>query len=134
MATPRHQRILGEVFESVRRIEKGDCGCHRYLDTYIHFPEGSFKRLDLAIYSERLPDIDVATDVLPQAVVEIVSAGYEEKDRVGMPFYLAQGIADVVVYDPRSSEVVHATPHGQTRHLAPVELAFACGCAITIPK
>ncbi len=134
MATPRHQQLLGEIFEGVRRTGEGDCGCHRYLDTYIRFPDGSFKRPDLAIYCARLPDIDVATDVLPAAVVEIVSEGYEEKDRIGLPFYLAQGIADVVVYDPRTGEVVHATPQGQTNHQAPVDLAFACGCAVTIPR
>lgn len=133
MATPRHQRILGEIFESVRRIGEGDCGCHRYLDTYIRFPEGSFKRPDLSIYCARLPDVDVATDLIPQAVVEIVSAGYEEKDRIGLPFYLAQGILDVVVYDPRTGEVIHATPEGQTVCRAPVDLNFACGCAVAIP-
>jgi Uma2 family endonuclease len=131
MATPRHQRILGEIFESVRRTS--DCGCHRYLDTYIRFSDGSFKRPDLALYCARLPDIDVATDEIPQAVIEIVSEGYEEKDRIGLPFYLAQGIADVVVYDPRKGEVVHATPAGETVHAAPVDLAFACGCSVTIP-
>lgn len=88
MATPRHQRILGEIFESVRRTGTGDCGCHRYLDTYVRFTDGSFKRPDLAIYCARLPDTDTATEVVPQAVVEIVSAGYEEKDRIGLPFYL----------------------------------------------
>lgn len=133
MATPCHQRILGEIYESVRRTGEGDCGCHRYIDTYIRFPDGSFKRPDVAIYCARLPDVDVARDVIPQAVVEIVSEGYEEKDRIGLPFYLSQGIADVVVYDPRTGKVVHATPQGQTIHAAPVDLAFACGCTVTIP-
>lgn len=134
MATPRHQRILGEIFENVRRTGESDCGCHRYLDTYIRFADGSFKRPDLALYCVRLPDTDVATEVLPQAVVEIVSAGYEEKDRIGLPFYLGQGIADVVVYDPRTGEVIHATPQSQTIHTAPVDLAFACGYVVTIPR
>lgn len=135
MATPRHQRILGEIFESVRRVggSGGDCGCHKYLDTYIRFADGSFKRPDLALYCVRPKDSDTATEEVPQAVIEIVSAGYEEKDRLGLPFYLAQGIPDVVLYDPRTREVTHATPHGQTVHIAPIDLTFACGCAVTIP-
>lgn len=40
---------------------------------------------------------------------------------------------DVVVYDPRTGEVLHAGPEGQTIHAAPVGLTFSCGCAVTIP-
>ena len=131
----RHQRIIQSIFLSVRRSHQseGDYGCHRYLDTYVRFPDGSFKRPDLAIYCQAPPDVDGATDVIPVVVVEIVSAGYEAKDRLGLPFYLSQGIADVVVYDPRTGEVVHATPQDQTFYNAPVDLAFACGCSVTIP-
>ncbi|RYG45078.1 Uma2 family endonuclease [bacterium] len=131
----RHQRIIRLVANSVRRSpqEEGDCGCHVYEDVYVRFPEGSFKSPDVAIYCEELPDVDGATDVIPVAVVEIVSKGYEAKDRIGLPFYLSQGIADVVVYDPRTREVIHATPQGQNMHTAPVDLTFACGCAVTIP-
>ena len=65
MATPRHQRILGEIFEGVRRMHASDCGCHRTIDMYVRFPEGSFKRPDLSIYCSRIPDTDVATEVIP---------------------------------------------------------------------
>ena len=131
----RHQRIVQSVFLSVRRrpAAEGDCGCHRYLDVYVRFPDGSFRSPDVSVFCQEPPDADGATDVLPAAVVEIVSAGYEAKDRIGLPFYLEQGIADVVLYDPRTGEVVHATPSGRTVHAAPVELDFACGCAVTIP-
>ena len=55
------------------------------------------------------------------------------KDEIGLPFYLAQGIADVALYDPRTGEVIHATPYGQTIHAAPVDLTFAYECVVTIP-
>ncbi|CAN5721405.1 Uma2 family endonuclease [soil metagenome] len=131
----RHQRILRTVANSVRRATQAgsDYGCHVYEDVYVRFPEGSFKSPDVAIWCEELPDEDGSTDVLPVGVIEIVSKGYEAKDRIGLPFYLSQGIADVVVYDPRTREVIHATPSGQTVHTAPVDLHFACGCAVTIP-
>lgn len=131
----RHQRISRSVADSVRRaaISDNDCGCHSVLDVVVRFPEGSFRSPDVAIFCELPPDKDGALDVIPLAVVEIVSEGYEKKDEIGLPFYLEQGIADVVLYDPRTREVVHATPQGQTIHVAPVDLAFACGCAVTIP-
>lgn len=131
----RHQRISRSVADSARRRpgDEGDCGCHSIIDVYIRFPDGSFRSPDVAIYCQEPPDVDGALDVLPVAVVEIVSDGYEKKDEIGLPFYLAQGIADAVLYDPRKNEVVHATPHGQTLHAAPVDLTFACGCVVTIP-
>lgn len=131
----RHQRITLDIRDSIRRLAEGegDCGCHAGVDVMIRFPEGSFRSPDVAIFCQLPPDRDGAVDILPAAVVEIVSPGYEEKDRIGPPFYLDQGIADVVVYDPRSGEVVHFTPVGRSVHAAPVDLAFACGCVVTIP-
>lgn len=132
----RHQRIILDVRDSVRRPsgEEGDCGCHAGVDVMVRFPEGSFRSPDVAIFCQLPPDRDGAVDILPAAVIEVVSAGYEERDRIGLPFYLAQGIADVVVYDPPTGEVVHATAGGKTVHAAPVDLTFACGCAVTIPR
>ena len=131
----RHQRINLAVVNSVRRAPqtKGDCGCHAVIDVYIRFPDGSFRSPDAAIYCDEPPDVDGALEMLPVAVVEIVSAGYEAKDRIGLPFYLEQGIADVALYDPRTGEVIHATTHGRTIYTAPVDLTFACGCVVTIP-
>ena len=131
----RHQRIIIDVYQSVCREkgDAGDCGCHAAVDVMVRFPEGSFRSPDVAIFCKLPPDKDGAVHAVPAAVVEIVSAGYEEKDRIGLPFYLAQGVLDVVVYDPRTGEVVHATPEGQTIHAAPVDLAFVCGCTVTIP-
>ena len=131
----RHQRIILAVATSIKRKpqSEGDCGCHPAIDVYIRFPDGSFKRPDVAIYCQELPDVDGATEVIPAGVIEVVSAGYEAKDQIGLPFYLSQGIADVVLYDPRSREVTHATAAGQATHVAPVDLTFACGCVVSIP-
>jgi Uma2 family endonuclease len=87
----------------------------------------------VTIYCQEPPDVDGAGDTLPATVIEIVSPGYEKKDEIGLPFYLEQGIADVVLYDPRTREVIHATSNGRDIHTAPVDLTFACGCAVTIP-
>jgi len=47
--------------------------------------------------------------LLPEAVIEVVSKGYEAKDlELGPPFYLAQGVEDVIVFDPTSLLVLRA--------------------------
>ena len=132
----RRQRIIVDVWQSVRRAQgtEGACGCHAVIDVMVRFPEGSFRSPDVAIFCQRLPDEDGATGVLPAAVIEVVSPGYEEKDCIGPPFYLDQGIADVGVYDPRTGEVAHFTPDGRAVHAAAVDLEFACGRAVTIPR
>lgn len=131
----KHQRITRSVADSVRRIPGSDfdCGCHSYIDVIIRFADGSFRSPDVAIYCQEPPDVDGASEIIPVAVIEIVSQDYELKDTIGLPFYLEQGVADVVLYDPRKNEVVHATPHGQTVHSAPVDLSFSCGCAVKVP-
>ncbi|RYG34759.1 Uma2 family endonuclease [bacterium] len=131
----RHRRIARSIADSAQRLpqSEADCGCHSFLDVYVRFPDGSFKSPDVAIYCEEPPDVDGAVDILPVAIIEIVSKGYELKDQIGLPFYIAQGIPDVVVYDPRTRKVIHATQTGQAIHTAPIDLAFACGCAVTIP-
>ncbi len=131
----KHQRITRAVADSVRRASGSgsDCGCHSYLDVYVRFPDGSFRSPDIAVYCQEPPDVDGATDVIPVAVIEIVSQHYELKDTIGLPFYLDQGIGDVVLYDPRTREVVHATLNEQMVYTAPVDLSLRCGCAVTIP-
>lgn len=70
-------------------------GCFTLADTLIRFgdPDRSIKRPDLAIFYEEPADTDEALKVLPAAVVEVLSLGYEEKDLGvdGAPFYLAKG-------------------------------------------
>ena len=131
----KHQRIMRDIADSVQRAANGggDCGCHSFLDVYIRFEDGSFRNPDISIFCERPPEVDGATDKIPAAVIEVVSKDYELKDQIGLPFYLSQGIADVVLYDPRTREVVHATPEDRTVHVAPVDLTLSCGCAVTIP-
>ena len=78
--------------------------------------------------------IDVST-VIPDAVIEIVSTGYEYKDvTLNPPFYLAQGVQDVVIHDPATLLVSHYTRIGMTQHTAPVQLGLGCGCDCAIPR
>jgi Uma2 family endonuclease len=97
-------------------------------------PDRSIKRPDIAIFCEEPPDSDQALDIIPEAVIEILSLGYEEKDlgQDGAPFYIEQGIRDVVVVDPRSGVVRHYRPGQPPSALAsPATLEFTCGCSVT---
>lgn len=136
MPGPRHQRLVVAILTSVRRTGtfSGDCGCHVLTDVNVRFRDGSFKRPDVAIFCEG-PDDDLpSVEVLPEAVIEVLSKGYEAKDlQIGLPFYLSMGVRDVVIYDPPTHKVIHATPTGSRELTAPVEIAFECGCTVTIP-
>ena len=67
--------------------------------------------------------------MLPEAVIEVISKGYESKDNdIGRLFYLAQGVKDVIVYDPATDFVTHARRDGTKRLVSPVTIVLECGC------
>ena len=52
----------------------------------------------------------LAVTTVPEAVIEIISRGYEKKDlELGPPFYLAQGVRDIFVFDPYTEMTRHFT-------------------------
>jgi Uma2 family endonuclease len=66
-------------------------------------------------------------------VLEVLSKDYEKKDpEIGAPFYLAQGVKDVILFDPRTQEVTHRRRDGTTRQISPVTIKLECGCQITV--
>lgn len=135
----RHQKALQRIERSLRPIpdHPDGCGCFTLADTLIRFadPDRSIKRPDLAIFCVEPPDSDEALEVVPAAVVEILSLGYEDKDLGddGAPFYLAYGVQDVLIFDPRTGDVFHDTPGSERRTLtAPVTIDLRCGCRLTV--
>ena len=70
---------------------------------------------------------------IPNAVIEILSKGYEKKDtEVSLPFYLANSIADIVIFDPTTNSVSHYTNGQVAEHQSPVELTLDVGCRLTV--
>jgi Uma2 family endonuclease len=135
----RHQKALQRIERSLRPIpgHPAGCGCFVLADTLIRFPDPdhSIKRPDLAIFCTEPPDSDEALTVIPAAVVEVLSLGYEEKDlgSDGAPFYLAYGVQDVLIVDPRTGVVYHDTPDAARRSLtAPITIDLRCGCRVTV--
>jgi Uma2 family endonuclease len=129
----RHQKALFRIQTSLHPLPSSGCGCFPLADTLIRFPDGSLKRPDIAVFCQEPPDTDEALECLPEAVIEILSAGYETKDlELGAPFYLAQGVMDVIVLDPRTSAVSHHRHDGLRRLTSPVDIVLECGCRCRI--
>jgi Uma2 family endonuclease len=132
----RHVMATDVIRASIRRtsdVSSSGCGCIHYPDLYVRFPDGSIKRPDIAVYCVDPPELDEAVTGLPDAVIEILSLGYEAKDtEIGKPFYLKHGVKDVILFDPRSGEVVHARRDGERRLQSPVTIDLECGCRCTV--
>jgi Uma2 family endonuclease len=133
---PRHQLAVDRIRASIRQGSaktEPPCQCIHLADVYVHFTEGSLKRPDIAIFCRTPDELDDAVTLVPEAVIEVVSAGYEAKDfDIAPSFYRAMGVKDVVIFDPRSLVVLHVTAVGATRYVSPVRLEFACGCTAEV--
>lgn len=134
----RHQkavdRIRNTIEPPIRSSDgNGGCACIHVPDLYIELPDGSLKRPDISVFCREPEEEDTPVRMVPEAVIEVVSKGYEAKDvELAPPFYLKQGIKDVVVFDPRTLRVLHFRPDGTTEHTSPVEIHFECGCRCTV--
>ena len=129
----RHQKATQRILNSVRLAHSpnndGGCGCVSTFDVDIRFPDGSIKRPDISIFCREPDEQDRAVTLLPEAVIEIISKGYEAKDTlVGVPFYISQGIRDVITFDPATNRVVHFRDGARTEYDSPVEINLLCGC------
>ncbi|WP_269461475.1 Uma2 family endonuclease [Methylocaldum marinum] len=71
--------------------------------------------------------------LIPEAVIEVISKGYEYKDlEIGPNFYLAQGVKDVLVCNPYTLVVLHVRRDGAAHHVSPVEVQLECGCSVVV--
>ena len=131
----RHQKAVYRIQSSLRSIpgHPGGCGCFHLSDSYVRFSDGSLKRPDIAVFCQEPPDTDDAVEMTPEAVIEITSRGYEAKDLEISPyFYLAQGVKDVIIFDPRTWVVLHMRRESTRRLVSPVEIVLECGCQCTV--
>ncbi len=133
----KHQRAVDRIRATIRPVQTStgaDCGCVHYADVQIHFPDGSHKRPDISIFCREPDEQDTEITLLPEAVIEILSKGYEAKDLdVGVPFYRRMKIKDIIVVDPDSGAVLHYQGALPARELtSPVEITLQCGCHCTV--
>jgi Uma2 family endonuclease len=127
----RHQIEVDRIRKSITLRPQ-----HIHLnDVLFRFPDGSLTHPDIAILS-RLPseaESRKALNIIPEAVIEIVSEGYEKKDLELAPgFYLSVGVKDVIIFDPFTKIVYHYRKDENKRLESPVTLEFECGCTCQV--
>lgn len=132
----RHQKHIDRIVRGLRgaNASTAACGCIYAIDCYIQFASG-LKRPDIAIFCQEPPEEqqDSVLTMIPEAVIEVVSKGYEAKDlEIGPPFYLSQGVKEVLVFDPATLLVLHVRKEGAKRQVSPVEITLECGCRVTV--
>lgn len=132
-ATPGlgHQLQVDRIRASIQPSTDTNCGCVHVADVLFKFPDGSYKRPDIAILCAlpENPDQNSAVDAIPEAVVEIISEGYEHKDlEIAPSFYLSIGVKDVIVFDPQLKIVYHHRRDAKKRLESPVVIELECGC------
>ncbi len=131
----RHQKHIGRIVQGITKCAgEGVCECIHAVDVYIQFPNG-LKRPDISILCKEPneDEQDSALTMIPEAVIEVVSRGFEAKDlEIGPPFYLSQGVKDVIVFDPLTLLVLHVRKDRTTRQVSPVVIALECGCQVTV--
>lgn len=133
--SPFHQGVVREIDRSIRPTPGNIQGSECYVlhDAYVRFPDGSLKRPDLMIFAKKPELTWDALNVIPEAVVEVLSPGGDRKDlEVGPKFYLSQGIRDVIVVHPEDGWADHFTADNRVRYSTPKTISLACGCDLTV--
>ena len=129
----KHQKAVDRIRKTIQAPaaapETDSCQCVHAADVYISFPDGSLKRPDIAIFCREPDEEEEAITLIPEAVIEVISKGYEARDlEIGPRFYLTQGVKDVVVFDPYTLVVLHVRRDGSRRLVSPVTIQLECGC------
>ncbi|HYQ91855.1 MAG TPA: Uma2 family endonuclease [Candidatus Competibacteraceae bacterium] len=131
-AIDRIRSSLGPATSSTLPAQR-QCACIHVADVYISFPDGSLKRPDISIFCQEPAEEDEAIRLIPEAVIEVISKGYEAKDlEIGPHFYLSQGVKDVVVFDPYTLLVLHVRRDRVERRVSLVEILLECGCRCVV--
>lgn len=125
----KHQKAVDRIRESINQHGTDQCECVDVADVYVSFPDGSLMRPDISIFCTEPSEEEEAIKQVPEAVIEVISKRYEAKDlEISPPVYLANGVKDVVVFNPYSMEVIHFKGHETVRSTSPTNIVFSCGC------
>lgn len=124
----KHQKAVDRIRATIHPAAGSACGCVHAAEVYVQFTDGSLKRPDIAVFCREPDEQEDAITLVPEAVIEVVSKGYEAKDlEIAPNFYLSRGVKDVVVFDPATLLVLHARRDGTVRAVSPHPIALECG-------
>jgi Uma2 family endonuclease len=130
----KHQKAVDRIRQSIKPSTSNEdfenqCKCIHHSDVYINFPDGSLKRPDISIFCQEPEEEEEAITLVPEAVIEVISKGYEAKDiEIGPKFYLSQGVKDIVVFNPYTLKVLHIKKDSESELTSPAEIELECGC------
>ncbi len=129
-----HQAAVDRIRNSIKKnVVDSDCNCVHFADIYVQFPDGSLKRPDISIFCRQPEETEEAVKSIPEAVIEVISKNYEIKDlELAPPVYLANGVKDIVVFNPYTMEVFHFRRDEKRNLTSPVEIEFECGCSCKV--
>ncbi len=129
----KHQKAVDRIRDSITTREGTTCECIDVADVYVSFPDGSLKRPDISIFCTEPEEEEEAITQVPEAVIEVISKKYEAQDlEISPPIYLANGVLDVIVFNPYTMEVVHFRQDERLTLTSPVEINLACGCSCVV--
>ena len=123
-----HQVEVDRIRSSICPLEASFCEDVTNVD--FRFKDGSLKRPDIASLPRKPleSEMDSPLEILPEAVIEIISEGYEDKDlRLAPGFYLTQGVKDVLIFNPRAKLIWHHCVDGVGRFNLPQAFKLECG-------
>jgi len=136
--SPIHQMFVRDIERAIEPLpNRGEpgCACYALADTYFRLPDSSLVRPDSAVLCARPPRQREALQLVPPAVIAIVSPGYAAKDYEDLPpISRANGVQDMLVVDPEQGRVRHITPTAQRDVALPTSIDLACGCRCVIPQ
>jgi Uma2 family endonuclease len=128
-----HQMAIDRIRATIRPLPGSPCACFHASDVYVLFPDGSRKRPDVAIWCRQPDELVGAVTLIPEAVIEVISPGYEAKDlEIGPALYLQHGVRDVITFDPRSGQLHRYDRSGYVVKMSPAKLTLQCGCEIEV--
>jgi hypothetical protein len=73
----RHQKAIDRIRPSIKLGRGNSCRFVHVADVYIYFADGSLKRPDISIFCRETEEDDEAIKLIPEAVMEVISKGYE---------------------------------------------------------
>jgi len=84
-------------------------------------------------FSTRLPRTLSASPTIHELIPLLIQASeLGIRLEIGPPFYLSQGVKDVIVFDPLTLLVLHVRKNRTTRQISPVEIDLECGCRVLV--
>jgi len=52
--------------------------------------------------------------------------------QIAPPFYLSQGVKDIVVFNPYTLAVLHVRKDGAKQLVSPIDIVLECGCRVIV--